>query len=377
VAGPLDGIKVIEIAGIGPGPFCAMLLADMGAQVVRVERHPDRDPAGWPRLMARGRRSVVIDLKHEQGPEVVLRLVESADALLEGFRPGVAERLGIGPEACLARNPRLVYGRMTGWGQSGPLSGAAGHDIDYIALAGALYPIGAAGGAPVPPLNLLGDFGGGGLLLAFGIACGLIEARRSGRGQVVDAAIVDGAALLSTIVHELLGAALWEERRGANLLDGGAPFYGVYETADGEHMAVGALEPRFYAELLAGLGLDPEELPAQADRERWPELRDRLAAAFRTRTRDEWAEVFAGTDACVAPVLRPSEALLHPHNRQRGTFVPVGEVAQPGPAPRFSRTPPSTPDPAPRPGEHTHEVLASSGFTPEEIATLRASGAIA
>jgi alpha-methylacyl-CoA racemase len=377
VAGPLDGVKVIEIAGIGPGPFCAMLLADMGAEVVRVDRHPDRDPAGWPRLMARGRRSVVVDLKHERGAEVVLRLVESADALLEGFRPGVAERLGIGPEQCLARNPRLVYGRMTGWGQDGPLRNAAGHDIDYIALGGALYPIGEAGGPPVPPLNLVGDFGGGGLLLAFGIACGLIEARRSGQGQVVDAAIVDGAALLTTIVHELAGAALWEERRGANLLDGGAPFYGVYETSDGEHMAVGALEPRFYAELLGGLGLDPAELPAQGDRDRWPELRDRLAAAFRTRTRAEWAEVFEGGDACVMPVLRPSEATAHPHNQDRGTFVPVGGVPQPAPAPRFSRTPPATPEPAPRPGAHTHEVLASNGFDPEEIAALRASGAIA
>jgi alpha-methylacyl-CoA racemase len=377
VAGPLDGVKVIEIAGIGPGPFCAMLLADMGAEVVRVDRHPDRDPAGWPRLMARGRRSVLVDLKHEQGAEVVLRLVEFADAMLEGFRPGVAERLGIGPEECLARNPRLVYGRMTGWGQDGPLRHAAGHDIDYIALAGALFPIGVAGGPPVPPLNLIGDFGGGGLLLAFGIACGLIEARRSGRGQVVDAAIVDGAALLTTIVHELAGASLWEERRGANLLDGGAPFYGVYETSDGEHVAVGALEPRFYAELLGGLGLDPAELPAQGDRDRWPELRDRLAAAFRTRTRAEWAEVFEGSDACVMPVLRPSEATVHPHNQDRGTFVAVGDVPQPAPAPRFSRTPPATPEPAPRPGAHTHEVLASSGFDPEEIASLRASGAIA
>jgi alpha-methylacyl-CoA racemase len=377
VVGPLDGVKVVEIAGIGPGPFCAMLLADMGAEVVRVERPPDRDAAGWPQLMARSRCSVVVDLKHERGAEVVLRLVESADALLEGFRPGVAERLGIGPDACLARNPRLVYGRMTGWGQEGPLRHAAGHDIDYIALAGALYPIGGAGGPPVPPLNLLGDFGGGGLLLAFGIACGLIEARRSGRGQVVDAAIVDGAALLTTIVHELAAVGLWEERRGANLLDGGAPFYGVYETSDGEHLAVGALEPQFYAELLAKLDLDPADLPAQDDRDRWPELRDRLAEAFRSRTRAEWSEVFDGGDACVVPVLRPSEAAGHPHNRGRGTFVPVGEGRQPAPAPRFSRTPPATPRPAPRPGEHTDEVLASSGFHPEEIAALRASGAIA
>ena len=377
MAGPLDGIRVIEIAAIGPGPFCAMLLADMGAEVVRVDRPPDRDPAGWPRLMGRSRRSVVVDLKHERGAEVVLRLVESAEAMLEGFRPGVAERLGIGPEECLARNPRLVYGRMTGWGQVGPLRHAAGHDIDYIALAGALYPIGAAGGPPVPPLNLLGDFGGGGLLLAFGIACGLVEAKRSGKGQVVDAAIVDGAALLTTIVHELAGAGFWEERRGANLLDGGAPFYGVYETSDGEHVAVGALEPRFYAELLGGLGLDPAELPTQADRDQWPELHDRLAAAFRTRTRAEWTAVFDGTDACVVPVLRPSEAATHPHNQARGTFVPVGDISQPAPAPRFSRTPPATPRPASRPGEHTHEVLASSGFDPDEIAALRASGAIA
>jgi alpha-methylacyl-CoA racemase len=371
--GPLDGIRVVEIAGIGPGPFCAMLLADMGAEVVRV----DRPLAGaWPDLMARGRRSVMVDLKHERGPEVVLRLVERADALLEGFRPGVAERLGIGPDACLARNPRLVYGRMTGWGQEGPLRHAAGHDIAYIALAGALHPIGEAGGPPVPPLNLLGDFGGGGLLLAFGIACGLLEARRSGRGQVVDAAIVDGAALLTTAVHELAAIGQWRERRGANLLDGGAPFYGVYETADGEHMAVGALEPKFYGELLDRLGLRAEDLPAQGDRERWPELRRRLADAFRTRTRAEWTAVFEGSDACVAPVLRPSEATAHPHNRARQTFVPVDGAPQPAPAPRFSRTPPAPPGPRPAPGQHTDEVLGASGFTPEEIAALRAAGAI-
>jgi alpha-methylacyl-CoA racemase len=374
--GPLDGIRVVEITGIGPGPFCAMLLADMGAEVVRVDRPAEGDP-GWPQLMARGRRSVVVDLKHERGPEVVLRLVEGADALLEGFRPGVAERLGIGPDACLARNPRLVYGRMTGWGQEGPLRHAAGHDIDYIAMAGALHPIGRAGGPPVPPLNLLGDFGGGGLLLAFGIACGLIEARRSGQGQVVDAAIVDGAALLTTAIHELAALGQWEERRGANLLDGGAPFYGCYQTADGEHMAVGALEPKFYGELLDKLGLRPDELPAAADRRRWPELRERLAAVFRTRTRAEWTELFEGSDACVAPVLRPSEAATHPHNHTRGTFVAVGGSPQPAPAPRFSRTAPAPPQPAPFPGQHTDAVLSSSGFGPSEIAALRAAGAIA
>jgi len=375
--GPLDGVRVVEIAGIGPGPFCAMLLADMGAEVVRVDRPETAGGAGWPALMSRGRRSVVVDLKHERGAEVVLRLVEHADALLEGFRPGVAERLGIGPDDCLARNPRLVYGRMTGWGQDGPLRHAAGHDIAYIALAGALHPIGEPGGAPVPPLNLLGDFGGGGMLLAFGIACGLVEARRSGQGQVVDAAIVDGAALLTTSIHEMVTLGLWEERRGANLLDGGAPYYGVYETSDGEHMAVGALEPRFYGELLDKLGLRPDDLPPQADRERWPELRERLEAVFRTRTRAEWTDVFEGSDACVAPVLGLSEARAHPHNRARGTFMLVDGSPQPAPAPRFSRTAPEPPAPPPVPGQHTDEVLSSGGFDAEEIASLRAAGAIA
>jgi alpha-methylacyl-CoA racemase len=373
--GPLDGVRVVEIAGIGPGPFCGMLLADMGAEVVRVDRPPV--PGAWPDLMARGKRSVVVDLKHSRGAEVVLRLAASADALLEGFRPGVAERLGIGPDACLARNPRLVYGRMTGWGQEGPLRLTAGHDIDYIAVAGALHPIGAADGPPVPPLNLLGDFGGGGLLLAFGVACALVETRRSGQGQVVDAAIVDGASLLATSFHELAALGIWQERRGSNLLDGGAPFYGVYRTADGEHMAVGALEPKFYAELLDRLGLAGEELPPPADRDRWPELRARLEAAFRTRTRAAWVERFEGSNACVAPVLRPSEAPDHPHHRARGSFVPVGGTRQPAPAPRFSRTPPAAPSRPPAIGEHTDQVLAGGGFTREQIADLRAAGAIA
>jgi len=375
--GPLEGVRVVEIAGIGPGPFCAMLLADMGAEVVRVDRPAAEDSPGLPQLLGRGRRSLVVDLKHERGAEVVLRLAADADALIEGFRPGVAERLGIGPDVCLARNPRLVYGRMTGWGQDGPLRHAAGHDIDYIAVAGALHPIGQQGRAPVPPLNLLGDYGGGGLLLAFGIACGLLEARRSGQGQVIDAAIVDGAALLTTMVHELAPLGLWNERRGTNLLDGGAPFYGVYETADGEHMAVGALEPKFYAELLGRLGLDAGDLPAPADRARWPQLRERLAAVFRTRTRAEWCELLEGSDACVAPVLRPSEAPAHRHNLERGTFVPVGGSPQPAPAPRFSRTPPTPPSPPPAPGQHTDEVLAAWGFDAAEIAGLRAAGAVA
>jgi alpha-methylacyl-CoA racemase len=373
--GPLAGVRVVELAGIGPGPFCAMLLADLGADVLRVDR-PAASRPGWPTVLARGRRSVAVDLKHPDGAGVVLDLVAAADALVEGFRPGVAERLGIGPDACLARNPRLVYGRVTGWGQQGPWRLAAGHDIDYVALAGALHPIGQAGGPPVPPLNLLGDFGGGGMLLALGLAAALLETGRSGTGQVVDAAMVDGAALLTTQFHELLAAGLWREERGANLLDGGAPFYGVYETADGRHLAVGALEPRFWTELLRRLGLDAGDLPAQLDRDGWPLLRERLAALFRTRTRDEWSELLAGTDACVAPVLGLAEAPAHPHNRARGTFVDVGGVTQPAPAPRFSRTPCDPPTPAARPGEHTDQALADWGLSPDRLARLRATGAV-
>jgi alpha-methylacyl-CoA racemase len=373
--GPLAGIRVVELAGIGPGPFAAMLLADLGAEVLRVDRPASSRPA-WPTVLARGRRSVVVDLKHPDGAGVVLDLVTSAAALVEGFRPGVAERLGIGPDACLARNPRLVYGRVTGWGQEGPWRLAAGHDIDYVAVAGALHPIGQAGGPPVPPLNLVGDFGGGGMLLALGVVAALLEAGRSGRGQVVDAAMVDGAALLTAQFHELLAAGLWREERGANLLDGGAPFYGVYETADGRHLAVGALEPQFFAELLRRLGLDAGDLPDQLDRDGWPVLRERLAGLFRTRTRDQWCELLAGTDACVAPVLGFGEAPAHPHNRARGTFVEVGGVTQPAPAPRFSRTPPGPPSPPAPPGAHTDQALADWGVDPGELARLRAAGAI-
>jgi alpha-methylacyl-CoA racemase len=375
--GPLAGVRVVEVAGIGPAPFCAMLLADLGAEVLRVERPAAAAAPGLAAapLLARGRRSVALDLKHPDGAEAVRRLAGGAHALLEGFRPGVAERLGIGPAACLARNPALVYGRMTGWGQQGPLAHAAGHDIAYIALAGALHPIGRAGGPPVPPLNLVGDFGGGGMLLALGVVAALLEARGSGRGQVVDAAIVDGAALLTTMVHELAAAGLWSEERGVNLLDSGAPFYDVYETADGAYMAVGALEPRFYAELLRGLGLDERALPAQHDRARWPELREQLAARFRSRTRAQWCQVFDGGDACVAPVLTPGEAPTHPHNRERGTFVPVGGVLQPAPAPRFGRTPCDPPAPPPPPGDGG-AALAAWGFSAEEVAGLRAAGAL-
>jgi alpha-methylacyl-CoA racemase len=372
--GPLRGLRVVELAGIGPGPFCAMLLADLGAEVLAVER-PSSGRGAWPALLARGRRRVAVDLKHPQGAGVVLDLAAGADALVEGFRPGVAERLGIGPDECLARNPRLVYGRVTGWGQEGPLAHAAGHDIDYIALAGALHPVGPAGGPPVPPLNLVGDFGGGGMLLALGVVAALLEAGRSGRGQVVDAAMVDGAALLTTQLHELLAAGLWSDRRGANLLDGAAPCYGVYETADGRHLAVGALEPRFYAELLARLGLSGEDLPAQLDRDGWPVLRERLAALFRTRTRDEWCRLLEGTDACVAPVLSLTEAPDHPHNQARGSFVDVGGVVQPAPAPRFSRTPCARPDP-PASGDDPGPTLAAWGLSADRVARLRAAGAI-
>ena len=372
--GPLQGVRVLELAGIGPGPFCAMLLADLGAEVLAVDRYAPEQP-GWPLLLARGRRRVAVDLKHPDGPGMVLDLVAEADALVEGFRPGVAERLGVGPDACLARNPRLVYGRVTGWGQDGPLARSAGHDIDYIALAGALHPIGPADGPPVPPLNLLGDFGGGGMLMALGICAGLLEAAKSGQGQVVDAAMVDGAALLTTQLHELLAAGLWTDRRQANLLDGAAPFYAVYETADGRHLAVGALEPRFWAELLERTGLAAEDLPAQLDRDGWPRLRERLAALFRTRTRDEWCDLLEGTDACVAPVLSLLEAPTHSHNQARQTFVDVGGSLQPAPAPRFSRTPCPSPSPSPT-GDDPDQALAAWGMPPERVARLRASGAI-
>jgi alpha-methylacyl-CoA racemase len=370
--GPLEGVRIVELASIGPGPFCAMLLADLGAEVLAVDRPASGQP-GWPALFGRGRRRVAVDLKHPDGPGVVLDLVAEADALVEGFRPGVAERLGIGPDACLARNPRLVYGRVTGWGQDGPLARTAGHDIDYIALAGALHPIGPPDGPPVPPLNLLGDFGGGGMLLALGVVAALLEAGRSGRGQVVDAAMVDGAALLTTQLHELLAAGLWTDRRGANLLDGAAPCYAVYETADGRHLAVGALEPQFWAELLERVGLPADDLPAQLDRDGWPLLRERLAAQFRTRTRDEWCALLEGVDACVAPVLSLLEAPAHPHHQARSSFVKVAGTTQPAPAPRFSRTP--CPDPTP-PAPADDELLGTWGLPPERVEELRASGAL-
>jgi alpha-methylacyl-CoA racemase len=380
--GPLQGVKVIELAGIGPGPFCAMLLADMGAEVIRVERaaavrggDPDQPPKD---VLLRNRRSIGVDLKNPAGAEVVLRLVERADVLIEGFRPGVTERLGLGPEACLARNPRLVYGRMTGWGQDGPYAQAAGHDINYIALAGALEPIGRRGQAPVPPLNLVGDFGGGGMFLAFGVVCALLESRSSGQGQVVDAAMVDGAAVLMSMFWGLRAQGFWSPERGTNLLDTGAHFYDVYECADGGYVSIGSIEPQFYAELLrlSGLGDDPDLTP-QMDRARWPAMKEKVAALFRTRTRDEWCKIMEHTDVCFAPVLSLAEAPDHPHNRARGTFCEVAGVTQPSPAPRFSRTGPELGRPPAHPGQHTDEVLAGHGFGPEEIAQLRQDGAVA
>jgi len=372
VPGPLHGVRVVEIASAAPGPFACMVLADLGAQVLRVDRANKRRAQPHDPL-ARGRRTVSVDLKALDGPAVVKRLVNRADVLVEGFRPGVAERLGIGPDDCHALNPRLIYGRMTGWGQTGPLADRAGHDINYIALAGALEPIGPADQPPVPPLNLLGDFGGGGLLLAFGIVAALYERERSGRGQVVDAAMVDGAALLTAWLHGQRAAGYWTADRGRNLLDGGAPFYTTYRTADGKYVSVGALERRFYAQLLAGLQLDPEQLPAQYDQSGWPQLREEIAAAFRRRTRDEWEEIFAGTDACVTPVLTPEEAAEHPHMRARDAFVEIDGVRQPAPAPRFSRTPGAV-DEQRSAGVAT---LADWGFTQDELSELHEKGAVA
>lgn len=378
--GPLSGVKVLEVAGIGPGPFAAMMLADMGADVLRIDRAGSvrgGDPARPPLdPLARGRRSVGIDLKSPEGVELLLELVEGADALVEGFRPGVAERLGFGPEVCAARNPRLVYGRMTGWGQDGPYASMAGHDINYIALAGALAHLGRAGEPPTPPINLVGDFGGGGMLMAFGVVCGLLEASRSGQGQVVDAAMVDGAALLMTMMWGFSAMGMWNPERGTNLLDTGAHCYDVFETADGGWVSIGSLEPQFYAQLLDLLELDPAEFP-QGDRSRWAEMKQRLADVFATRTRDEWCALFEGTDVCFAPVLSMEEAAQHPHNVERGTFVDVAGLTQPAPAPRFSRTPAAVPSAPPHAGQDTDEALVDWGIDASRVASLRSSGAVA
>ena len=374
--GPLEGARVVELAGLGPGPFAAMLLADLGADVVRVDRPGPAgdDPRAY--VMHRGRRSIAVDLKHPDGRGVVLRLVETADALIEGQRPGVMERLGLGPDECLALNPRLVYGRMTGWGQDGPLASTAGHDIDYIALSGALAIAARHGERPVPPVNLLGDFGGGGAFLALGIVAALWESARSGRGQVVDAAMVDGSAALTTMLHGLLAQGRWRDEAGVNFADTGSPFYDVYECADGRFVAVGAIERPFYAELLRGLGVNEGDVPDRRDETAWPVIKARFAEIFATRTRDEWAEVFAACDACVAPVLTLTEAPDHPHNVERSTFVRHAGITQPAPAPRFSRTPLELDRPAPAPGDHTDEILGELGYTPADIERLRSGAAI-
>lgn len=385
--GPLKGVRIIEVAGIGPGPFCGMMLADMGAEVLRIDRTAapqhyagqrwDVYNPGRYGVLNRGRRSLALNLKEPEAVAIALQLVEGADGLIEGFRPGVMERLGLGPEPCLERNPGLVYGRMTGWGQTGPLAGAAGHDLNYIALSGALAHIGSPDTPPPPPLNLVGDFGGGGLMLAYGMVCALLAAARDGRGQVVDAAMSDGSALLMAMMHGMQAAGAWQGR-GRNRIDGGAHFYRCYECADGKHISVGANEPAFYELLLARCGIDDPDFHAdRMNPDRWPALTEKLAAVFRTRTRAEWCELLEGTDACFAPVLGIDEAPAHPHNQARETFVSVDGVTQPAPAPRFSATAPATPQPPPGPGAHTAEVLQGLGYDAAAIAALRERGVVA
>ena len=375
--GPLQGVKVIEVGGIGPGPFCGMMLSDMGAEIVRVERkgqfaitEPKFD------VLMRNRRSVEIDLRKEEGVSALLKMVEQADALQEGFRPGVMEKLGLGPDVCLRRNPRLVYGRMTGWGQEGPLAKAAGHDINYISLSGALHTIGRKGEKPVPPLNLVGDFGGGGMMLAFGMACALFEAQKSGKGQVVDAAMIDGSAVLMAMMYGFRASGFWVDERGANMLDGAAHFYDTYETADGKYVSIGSIEPQFYALLLKHTGIDDPDFQNQHDQSKWPAFKARLTEVFKTKTRDEWCRIMEGTDVCFAPVLSLDEAKDHPQSQTRNTFIEVGGVLQPAPAPRFSRTKPETPNPPPKVGGDTEAVLADFGFSPDELEALKSAEVI-
>jgi len=377
MSGPLSGIKVLEFESIGPAPFAGMLLADMGADVLVIDR-PEGTDLGlkrerWYDTMMRGKRSVTLDLKNTTSKEVVYSLVEKADALIEGMRPGVMERLGIGPDELLKINPKLVYGRMTGWGQTGPLASRAGHDINYIALTGILNAIGRKGEAPLPPLNLIGDFGGGGMLLGFGVACGLLEASRSGKGQVIDAAMVEGASLLAVMFAGFLGGGSWSEQRGVNILDTGAPWYNVYETKDGKYISIGAIEERFYKALLARLQLDEKDFP-QNDRAKWPLHKAAFTTAFKAKTRDEWVKVFEGSDACFAPVLSWSEAPRHPHNRARSAFLSVKRVEQPAPAPRFSRTPGEVRRPPPERGEGGAQALGDWGFAAEQVKRLTSLG---
>ena len=378
--GILSGYKIVEFAGIGPAPMGAMLLSDMGAEVLRIDRVADAnlgismDPQY--NLLSRGRRSVAIDLKHEDGPEVALKLIAQSHGLIEGFRPGVMERLGLGPEVCLARSPRLIYGRVTGWGQDGPLSQAAGHDINYIALTGVLHGIGGREGPPVPPLNLVGDFGGGGVYLALGLVAGMLEAQTSGKGQVIDASMVDGAASQMTFLYGLRAAGQWTDGRAENTLDGGAPNYRAYQTLDGKYIAIGPVEPKFWARLLQQIGAEEEELLGLEDRSEWPRMCERLAGIFRTRTREEWRRLLEGSDVCFAPVLSMAEAPQHPHNRERQTFVELEGVVQPAPAPRFSRTPSRIQRAPSEPGEHTRDALKDWGFSEAELEQLQGEGVI-
>jgi alpha-methylacyl-CoA racemase len=382
MAGPLKGVTVIELAGIGPGPFAGMMLADMGARVIRVDRKPTAGGSGVEALMRndstvdRGRESIAVDMKSPRGIEVVLELVAKADVLIEGFRPGVMEKLGLGPDVCLARNAKLVYGRMTGWGQTGPLSQAAGHDLNYIALSGALHAMGPADRPPAPPLNLVGDYGGGGMLLALGVVAALFEAQRSGKGQIVDAAMTDGAALLMSAQYGMMKKGFWSDTRGSNFLDGCAHFYGVYECADGRYVSIGAIEPQFYKKLLDVCGITDPHFAAQWEQGEWPALKAKLADVIRGRTRDAWCASLEGTDACFAPVLSMTEAPLHPHNRARGTFVESEGVSIPGPAPRFSRTPSQLPQSAPVAGEHSAALLKELGHSGEDASALMNAGIV-
>ena len=378
MSGPLDGMKIVELAGIGPTPFAGMMLADAGADIIRIDRvdSSSTQAIGHSDLLNRGRRSVAVDLKRPDGVELVLDLVKEADGFMEGFRPGVTERLGLGPKECFVINPRLVYGRMTGWGQEGPLAMSVGHDINYIAVAGALGSIGRVGMHPVPPVNMLGDFGGGGMLLAFGMSAGFVHAQRTGEGQVIDAAMVDGTALLTTMIHGMRLQGTWTDERGTNLLDSGAHFYEVYETSDGGFMAVGAIEGRFYAELIRLLGLNDEQLPEQMDRVTWPEMKNTFSRIFLNKSRSEWEEIFSGSDACVTPVLPIKQSIDHPHLLERGTLIEIEGVKQPAPAPRFQSTPGSVRRPPPSPGEGGDEALIEWSIDKKRIASLRVASVI-
>ena len=375
--GPLKGLKIIEMAGIGPGPFCGMVLADLGAKIIRVDRASAIGTGSKQDAANRGKKSIAVDLKSKEGVEVVLKLVETADAIFEGFRPGVMERLGLGPDVCSKRNERIVFGRMTGWGQEGPLANAAGHDINYISLTGALAAIGRPGSPPVPPLNLIGDFGGGGMLLALGLVAALLESKESKKGQVVDAAMTDGSALLMTMIYTMQSSGVWKTSMGSNLLDGGSHFYDTYECKDGKFISIGSIEPQFYALLCQIADLDEEVFGKQMSRDSWPEQKEEITKIFLNKTRDEWCDLMEGTDVCFAPVLDMSEAPKHPHNIERKTFIDLEGVTQPAPAPRFSRTEPEVVSSPSIVGEHTNEVLSSIGLSDEDISSLKTSGAVA